>query len=197
MKQTFIHYLITDTDSEYLTTSPRIFKHKLSQTFKYQTIHFACFRAKDIIDTPRFQQLAKIFIKQCKIHKIKAFINSDIGLAHKLGFDGIHLTSKQFDKISLAKELGLTTIISTHDENEIQKSIKSQSDYITYSPIFFTPHKGKSKGIFHLKKIVRKYNKSNIIALGGITNQNQINKIKITSSIGFASIRYFKFFVLY
>jgi len=40
-------------------------------------------------------------------------------------------------------------------------------DFITYSPIFKTPHKGQAKGIEDLKKMVLRYNVK-IIALGGI-----------------------------
>ena len=105
-------------------------------------------------------------------------------------FDGIHLTSLQFDKIEKAKEAGLKTIISCHTFEEIEKAVQLKADMVTYSPIFFTPNKGEPKGIEKLCEAVEKYD-IDIIALGGIIGENDIEEVKDSGAKGFASIRYF------
>ena len=74
---------------------------------------------------------------------------------------------------------------------DIEKAQNLYVNAITYSPIFETPNKGAPKGIDKLKEATRIFEDINIIALGGITNQEQVEKIEKTKAYGFASIRYF------
>jgi thiamine-phosphate pyrophosphorylase len=181
-----IKYLITDP--KYYTNDKILFEKKLTTCLK-QKIDIACFRDKT---SNNIEELAKIFISTCEKEKIdKYLINTNISLAKKLNATGVHLNSTQFDEISKAKSLGLYVIISCHNEEEIKKAIKEKADAITYSPIFFTPNKGEPKGVENLKNIVLKYNQINIIALGGIIDNNEVDQIKNTKAYGFASIRYF------
>ena len=182
-----IKYLISDP--KYYTNNEKKFEEVLINTLNKQTIDIACFRDKE---SGNFQDLAKIFIKICKEKNIKKILlNGDYLLAHKLNASGVHLTSTQFDDISKAKELGLYVIISCHTFEDIEKSLENQADAVTYSPIFETPNKGVPKGIEALKKVVDKYPNINIIALGGIIDDKQIEQISKTNAYGFASIRYF------
>ncbi len=179
-------YLITDP--KYYTSDPDDFSKILTNTLSNNKIDIACFRDKTSSNTT---QLIKIFIKICKQHGInQILVNSDIDLAIKLGATGIHLNSKQFDKIIYAKKNNLYTIISCHTQNDIKLAITNGADAITYSPIFTTPNKGEPKGINTLIEVLDKFNIP-IIALGGIVTSKQINQIKKTKSYGFASIRYF------
>jgi thiamine-phosphate pyrophosphorylase len=180
-------YLITDP--KYYSSDTQIFQNTLEDIFTSQAINYACFRDKI---SPNFEELAKVFCKTCKKHKIeKYFINTDFNLATKLSASGVHLTSTQFNKIQEAKQLGLEVIISTHNEKEIQQAIKNGADMITYSPIFHTPNKGEPKGIENLQEVSEKYSIP-IIALGGIIDNTQIEIIKKQTQVfGFASIRYF------
>ena len=128
----------------------------------------------------------------CKtFHIDKILINTDYKLAHKLNASGVHLNSTQFNMIKTAKDLGLYTIISCHTFEDIKKARDLNIDAVTYSPIFETPNKGTPKGIEALKEAVDKYTNINIIALGGIINDKQIEQISKTKAYGFASIRYF------
>ena len=180
-------YLITDP--EYYTNDLKEFQNKLENKLKNKKTDIACFRDKK---SKNVEELAKIFVNVCKKNNINTILlNSDYKLAHKLGAHGVHLNSKQFDEIQEAKKLNLITIISCHTENEIQKAIELSSDMITYSPIFNTPNKGEAKGIELLKKVVKTYPKTKIIALGGIIKDSQIQEIKEAKAYGFASIRYF------
>jgi len=179
-------YLITDP--KYFTNDKEKFENILLNTISNSNIDYICFRDKV---SSNYKELAKVFVNISKNKNIpNIFINSHIDLAYSLNATGVHLTSNQYNKIAYAKSIGLKTIISTHNEEDIQLAIKYKADYITYSPIFDTPNKGKPKGIEELKYIVSNYD-INIFALGGIITEKHIQNIKTTNVYGFASIRYF------
>jgi len=181
-------YLITDP--KYYSNNPLILKTRLIKAITSKKPDFICFRDKS---SNNFKELATAFKEiATSLNQKNIFLNSDILLAKILGFDGVHLTSNQFNQILLAKNQNLKVIISCHNEDEIKEAILKQADFITYSPIFPTPNKDKAKGIDNLKYVVEKYNNINIFALGGIINNKQIYKLKaIQNLFGFASIRYF------
>lgn len=182
-----LKYLITDP--KYYTNDEKKFEEILINVLNKQQIDIVCFRDKK---SSNFQEIAKIFIKICKEKDIKKILlNGDYLLAHELNATGVHLTSIQFDEIKKAKELGLYVIISCHTFEDIEKAIINQADAVTYSPIFETPNKGIPKGIEALKEVTNKYPTMNIIALGGILNDKQIEEISKTKAYGIASIRYF------
>ena len=161
----------------------------LSTAFEKHKVDFACFRDKQ---SNNFEALAKTFIETCHEKNIKnTFLNSDFLLAQKLGFYGVHLTSTQFEDIKKVKELNLKIIISCHNIEDIKTARKYEVDYITYSPIFDTPNKGKAKGIKDLELVLKSFKDMKIIALGGIIDETQVSKIEKTKVYGFASIRYF------
>ncbi|MBL6970305.1 MAG: thiamine phosphate synthase [Campylobacterales bacterium] len=179
-------YLITDP--KYYTNNPIKFKEILENILIKHKPDMVCFRDKQ---SSNFEQLAKIFVDICKSNNIeKILINERYELAQSLGFDGVHLTSKQFDKIPMLKELGLFTIVSCHNDDELNLAKKYNANMLTYSPIFDTPNKGKAKGIEELMKVSQDY-KLAIIALGGILHKSQIEQLSTTKVIGWASIRYF------
>jgi len=151
-------------------------------------VDYLCYRNKSAVD---FEKQATAFIDQAKKEGVEhIFLSEDYLLAEKLDICGVHLTSQQFSSIEDAQKRGLKVIISCHCEEEIETAMRKNVDFITYSPIFNTPNKGKAKGIEHLQKIVSLYD-IKIIALGGILTENQIKKVKESGAFGFASIRYF------
>ncbi|OPX27189.1 MAG: hypothetical protein B1H07_02215 [Campylobacteraceae bacterium 4484_166] len=180
---------------KYQITDPKIygdtvekFAVSLDKTIKKYRADMVCFRDK--ISKNRFE-LSKLFLTICKKNKIsKILINTDIYIAKKLKFDGVHLPSNKLTDIKKAKRYGLFVVASCHNKEEIRYAIKKKCDIITYSPIFNTPNKGKKKGLRDLKRVVNIHNIPTI-ALGGIVDDGYIKKIRTTKSIGFASIRYF------
>lgn len=185
--KSFLSYLITDP--KYYSNDKEKLEQKLRAVLSLKKIDIICFRDKN---SDNFEELAKVFVLVCKEFNIKnILINSDYNLAKELNVTGVHLTSKQFDKVQEAKDLDLDIIISCHNEEEIIKAQKQNIKTITYSPIFNTPNKGKEKGITKLEEIIKTYKNLNIIALGGIIKEEQIKQIQETKAYGFASIRYF------
>lgn len=125
-----------------------------------------------------------------QFENIKCFIHQKVELAKKLGVSGVHLTSKQFDKIKQAKDLGLEVIISTHTYEEVLDAQTLGADAVTYSPIFASPDKGEPKGIEDLKEILTKCD-IKVFALGGVIDALHVEQLEKTKVYGFASIRYF------
>ena len=182
----FLSYLITDP--KYYTNSTLKLKKIIEIAYKKHNIDIICFRDKY---SKNFKSLSINFLKKSKNLKIpKILVNSNIDIAYRYNFTGVHLPSSKIYLIKKAKRKGLYVVVSTHNFNEIREAIKQGADMVTYSPIFFTPQKGEPKGLRLLRKAVFK-SKIAVIALGGIVTKEQINKVKIKKAAGFASIRYF------
>jgi thiamine-phosphate pyrophosphorylase len=179
-------YLITSR--EFYTDTPEIFRQILQTQLEKHQPSYALYRDKSTLN---YNNLADNFIEVCsKFENLKSFIHQHIDLAKELGATGVHLTSEQFGKIELAKNIGLEVIVSTHTHEEVLRAQKLGADAITYSPIFVSPDKGEPKGIDDLKELIAKCD-INIFALGGIVTREQVEMIDQTKAYGFASIRYF------
>lgn len=176
-------YLITDPS--YYSSNPQIFKQKLTKVLSTCKPDFICLRDKE---TLHYTSLAYV-LKEIET-PTKCILHTDYKLAAKLGFYGVHLPSHRFEDILRAKTLGLHVIVSTHTLDEALHVEKLGADFITYSPIFFTPNKGEPKGLEKLKEINDKIN-TKCFALGGIIEDEHISSCKEVGSYGFASIRYF------
>jgi len=185
----FISYFITDP-LVFGDTKQNLEKN-ISNTLNKKKVDMICFRDKISKDTEKLAKTVLDISKKIGISKV--VINSNIPLAIKLKFDGVHLTSSQFDDIKKAKQYDLFTIISCHNEDDIKRAKEKKADAVTYSPIFYKENKGKPKGIKDLKNMVKKYQDTNfrIIALGGIIDEDHIKQIQSTQASGFSSIRYF------
>jgi thiamine-phosphate pyrophosphorylase len=179
-------YLITDP--LFYTSTPEYFSENLYLVLKKHSPDFICLRDKQ---TDNYENLAQEFLHVAKQNLIKkAFLHTDFKLAKKLGFYGVHLPSHRFEDIKEAKELGLQVIASTHTLDEALHCEKLGADFITFSPIFYTPNKGEPKGLEKLKEINDKI-EINCFALGGIIDEAQVHSCEKTGVYGFASIRYF------
>ena len=179
-------YLITSR--EFYTDTPAIFRNILHEQFSEYLPEYALYRDKS---NPNYNIQAAHFVEVCKqFENIKSFIHRDEKLAKELGAYGVHFTSSQFDKIIVAKELGLKVIISTHSHEEVLKAQQLGADAVTYSPIFTSPNKGEPKGIEDLKNLLTKCD-IKVFALGGIIESKHLEMLKSIKPYGFASIRYF------
>jgi thiamine-phosphate pyrophosphorylase len=162
------------TDPEYSLTEifDSIQKHKPD---------FVCYRNKKYYNEKEIAEFAEFAKKYSRI-----LINYDSLKNEKLLtlFDGIHLPSS---KTALIKNFtDKTIIVSTHTKDEIIKA--KNADFITFSPIFDSKGR-KGLGTEILNRVTQFH--KNVIALGGIISEKEVEEIKKTKACGFASIRYF------
>lgn len=179
-------YLITDP--LYYPDLPSKFGATLTKALIQYKPNYACFRDKRS-NTDISENILQ-FIKLCRQFNVLAFINSDIKTASLLKFDGVHLPSSMLKDISSVKKLNLQSICSCHNENEIDFCIKNGADFITLSPLFASPNKGEPIGVDSFNKMLENKN-IRTFALGGIVDEEEIEKLKYSKAYGFASIRYF------
>jgi len=179
-------YLITSP--EFYTDTPAVFRQKLNEQIRKHKPDYILYRDKQ---TLHYKEMAKVFLDTASHYKeIKAFLHTDIKLASELNAYGVHLPSTAFDEIKEAKALGLKVIISTHTKEEVLNAESLGAEYVTYSPIFTTPNKGKPKGTDALKTLLDQ-TEIKVFALGGIVKQKELDAVEKTGIYGFASIRYF------
>lgn len=179
-------YLITSP--EFYTDIPQVFAKKLALQLEKHQPDFVLLRDKKTSDYPA---LALVFMQVLEQYPhMKAFIHNDIDLAARVNATGVHLVGKSFHKIKEAKQKNLEVVVSTHTQEEVFKVEEEGGDYVTYSPIFVSPNKGRPKGVADLKALLKVTN-INVFALGGIVNEKELFLIEATQAYGFASIRYF------
>ena len=124
----------------------------------------------------------------CKKTRRIFLISNNRELAFKLNLDGVYIPAfnkKIFNKYKGGKFI---TVGSAHTLKEIRIKEMQKVEQIFISPIFKTNKSIKYLGLIKFN-LLSKCTKKPIIALGGINEQN-INKIKMTKSIGIASISY-------
>ena len=179
---------------KYLITDPKYYSHDLSlfkdKLKKSSNFDFILYRDKT---NPNYRNFAKIFVDILVERGITTlFIHRDPLLAKSLNAFGVHLSSEQPHLIELSKSLGLFTVISCHNIDEIAFAQKLGVDAVTISPIFFSEKGGQPIGIERLQQIVREFKDLKIFALGGIKSKLEVDEVtRVNGVFGFASIRFF------
>ena len=141
-------------------------------------------------DRNRESQLIKI-AKACKKSRYQLFVSNDLKLAYKFKADGIYIPSfNKTKKFSNLEKKNIKIIGSAHTQKEIHKKITQNCKAIFLSPLFYVK---KAKGYLNLHKFnyLALLNKTNILALGGISETN-IRKLKLLYVKGFGGIGFFK-----
>lgn len=105
----------------------------------------------------------------------KLFINERIDIATAVDADGVHLTETSISVNEARQQLGHNKLIaaSTHSLDGALRAEEHGADFITFSPIFFTPSKaayGQPQGLEKLREVC-KQTTIPVFALGGITPQ--------------------------
>ncbi len=128
-------------------------------------------REKDLT-AKEFYYLAKKVRDITRIYNALLFINDRIDIALAVEADGVHLPQQGIPCQTVRKIWGNRFIIgvSTHSIEEA-KEASEWADFITFSPIFYTPSKGKPQGIDKLKEI-KNIVKCKVFGLGGINLTN-------------------------
>ena len=160
-----------------------------SEIFKNKNLNIGIIY-RNYKDRKRESQLVKI-AKACKKNRFQLFVSNDVKLVHKFKADGIYVPS--FNKTKNFSNLEKKNIIilgSAHNQREIHRKISQNCRAIFLSPLFYVK---KSKSFLDLHKFnyLSYVNKINILALGGIT-ENNIRKLKLLYIKGFGGIQIFK-----
>ena len=160
-----------------------------SEIFKNKNINIGIVYRNYKVEN-RENQLIRI-AEACKKSRYQLFVSNDLKLAYKFKADGIYIPSFNKSKKFLNLEKRNIKIIgSAHSQKEIHKKIEQNCKAIFLSPLFYTK---KTKYYLNLYKFnyLSLLNKTNILALGGIS-ENNIRKLKLLSIKGFGGIRFFK-----
>ena len=138
------------------------------------------------VDITKLIKLKKFLRKQGN----KLFIANNFKLALKLGLDGIYIPSfnKDFYHLAYSTTLNFEIVGSAHNLKEIRTKELQKVQKIFISSLF-----KKNKNYLGLNKfkILKKFTKKEVIALGGISGRN-IKKIYLAKISSIAGISYFK-----
>lgn len=126
----------------------------------------------------------------CKKNRQIFLIANYFQLVYQLNLDGFYIPAFNNKHINKYKNDRFIIVGSAHSLKEIRIKEKQGAQQIFLSPIFKTLKSDKYLGLYKFN-LLSKYTNLPIIALGGINGQN-IAQIKMTDSIGIASIKYIK-----
>ena len=126
----------------------------------------------------------------CKKRGVKFFLSNNVKLAIKLNLDGAYIPSfnKDTRHLSFSFKKKFLLIGSAHNNREIKIKEKQNINILFLSSVF---KKNKNYLGFNRFKLLSKFTKKKIVALGGISKRN-LKKIKLLKCFGFAGISYFK-----
>ena len=118
-------------------------------------------------------------------------INDRIDVAMAVGADGVHLGEHSLPTDAARKILGNKAIIgrSTHRVDDIVQAAAEGADFVTFSPIYFTPSKapyGEPQGLERLRQACDA-SPLPVLALGGI-RQDRIHEVRSAGAAGIALI---------
>ena len=160
-----------------------------SQIFKNNNINIGIIY-RNYNDEQRENELIKI-AKACKANRNQLFISNDIRLAIKVKAEGIYIPSfNKTKRFANLEKKNIKILGSAHNQKEIKKKISQNCSAVFLSPIFYMEKSKKFLGL-HKFNYLTYQNKTNILALGGIS-ENNIHKLKLLNIKGFGGIRMFK-----
>ena len=120
----------------------------------------------------------------------KFFLANNFKLALKLRLDGVYIPSfnKNLNHLSYSTCLNFVVVGSAHNLKEIRIKELQQVQNIFISSVF-----KKNKNYLGLNKfkVLEKYTKKKVVALGGISKKN-LKKIELTNVSSIAGISYFR-----
>ena len=121
----------------------------------------------------------------------KLLINDRIDVAMAVGADGVHLGEHSLPTSAARRILGNQAIIgrSTHRVEDIVQAAAEGADFVTFSPIYFTPSKapyGEPQGLDALRCACAA-SPLPVLALGGI-RQDRIREVRSAGAAGVALI---------
>ena len=160
-----------------------------NQIFKNKNLNIGVIY-RNYKDRDREKQLVRI-AKACKKNRYQLFVSNDLKLALKVKANGIYIPSfNKTKKFSNLEKKNIAIIGSAHNQKEIHRKISQNCSAIFLSPVFYVEKSRKFLGLFKFNYLSH-MNKINILALGGIS-ENNIRKLKLLYIKGFGGIKVFK-----
>ena len=126
----------------------------------------------------------------CKRQKKKFYLSNNIKLAIKLKLDGVYIPSfnKNLSHLNYSLHKEFQIIGSAHNIKEIRHKELQKVNKIFISSIF---KKNKNYLGINRFRMIEKYTKCKIVALGGISKKNE-KYLNLINSEEFAGISYFE-----
>lgn len=129
-------------------------------------------REKDL-NTADLFELAGQLRQLTARYQAKLLINDRVDIALAAGADGVHLTEHSLPVATARQLMGPDKLVgaSCHSLKSAQQAERHGADFITFSPIFYTPSKagyGAPQGVEKLAEICQQLSIP-VLALGGIT----------------------------
>ena len=132
----------------------------------------------------------KILRNLCRKKGCLFFLSNNIKLAIKLKLDGVYLPSfnKNFNHLAYSFKKSFIILGSAHSLKEINLKKIQGVKFFFISSIF---KKNKNYLGIYKFKFFENFTKKNLVALGGI-NEDNIKKLRLLSISGYAAISYFQ-----
>ena len=142
-------------------------------------------------DQNKFNEKLIVNFKQyCKKKKIKFILSNNVKLSIKLKLDGAYIPSfnKDFQHIGYSYPNNFIILGSAHNLKEIRLKEIQKVQILFISSLF-----KKNKNFLGLNKfrLLIRYTKKQIVALGGISKNNK-KKLRLINCFGFAGISFFR-----
>jgi thiamine-phosphate pyrophosphorylase len=134
------------------------------------------------ISTRLFVEEAQRIKKLLEQYKIPLIINDCVDVALACGADGVHIGQEDMPYATARSLLGPKAIIGLSVETweDVEESRKLDVDYIGVSPVFATPTKTDTKGVWGLAGLakIKAFSRHPIVAIGGINESNAVDVVK-------------------
>jgi len=138
-------------------------------------VSYVQLREKEI-STHYFLEEAITIKRLLKPYKIPLIINDRVDVAMASGADGVHIGQEDMPYKIARKLLGPKAIIGLSVETweDVKISQKLDVSYIAVSPVFATPTKTDTKGVWGLEGLTRikAFSRHSLVAIGGINESN-------------------------
>lgn len=138
-------------------------------------VSYVQLREKEI-STHYFLEEAITIKRLLKPYKIPLIINDRVDVAMASGADGVHIGQEDMPYKIARKLLGPKAIIGLSVETweDVEVSQKLDVSYIAVSPVFATPTKTDTKGVWGLEGLTRikAFSRHSLVAIGGINESN-------------------------
>lgn len=121
----------------------------------------------------------------------KLLVNDRADIALAADADGVHLTACSLSAEIIKRHFPKNFIVgvSAHTLEKAETAKRHGADFVTFSPIFFSPGKGEPQGVEKLRAVCERLNPFPVIALGGVDATNFADVLESGAS-GFAAIRF-------